>query len=241
MRNLPATQALALVLPLCLAVPAAAQPAAGHAACREAGIAAERAHSLPPGLLLAIGQVESGRRDPATGILSAWPWTLNAAGVGQAFATADAAHAATRSFQAGGVASIDVGCYQVNLLHHPAAFASLDEAFDPQANAAYAARYLSALRARLGSWDAAVAAYHSATPERGGPYRDLVMAGWGGGTAAADPGPPGPARPLAERVLAWSPPAAAAMRIWTPSQPGTAPAVITLQPGRPAVQVVSRR
>lgn len=229
---------------ICALLPAVAlgqSAAENHAACRDAGTAAEHAMGVPPGLLLAIGRVESGRRDPSTGIVSAWPWTLNAAGTGQVFGTAEQAQAATRSWQASGVASIDVGCFQVNLLHHPAAFTSLDQAFDPTANAAYAGRFLSSLRTKLGSWDAAVAAYHSATPERGGPYRDRVMAGW---TGAALPSaePLQAPRPAFERVLAWSPPApASGMRIWTPSQPGMAPGIITLQVSRPALQLASRR
>jgi hypothetical protein len=67
---------------------------------------------------------------------------------------------------------------QINLQNHPAAFASLDEAFDPAANTAYAARFLRALYVQTGSWPAAAAAYHSQTPGIGEPYRDRVMAIW---------------------------------------------------------------
>ena len=52
-----------------------------------------------------------------------------------------------RAVQAQGVRSIDIGCMQVNLMHHPNAFATLDAAFDPLANALYAARFLTELRA----------------------------------------------------------------------------------------------
>jgi hypothetical protein len=74
--------------------------------------------------------------------------------------------------------SIDVGCMQVNLMHHPEAFASLDDAFDPSHNAAYAGRFLTALFAGLGDWGTAIAAYHSRTPGVGEPYRDQVVATW---------------------------------------------------------------
>jgi len=209
---------------------ASGQGADDYAVCRDAGMEAERTLGLPPGLLLAIGRVESGRRDPATGRVAAWPWTLNAGGAGQMFGSAAEAQAVVRSRQAGGVASVDVGCFQVSLLHHPAAFASLEEAFDPKANAAYAGRFLSSLRARMGSWDAAVAAYHSATPERGGPYRDRVMASWTGAGALPPAEPPAVVvRPLAERVLVWvAPPATDGIRVWTPSRPGMAPASIVI-------------
>ena len=53
--------------------------------------------------------------------------------------------AAVRAMQANGVRSIDVGCGQINLMYHPDAFPNLELAFDPQANAAYAARFLKAL------------------------------------------------------------------------------------------------
>ena len=74
-----------------------------------------------------------------------WPWTVNAEGQGAFYDTKAEAVAAVRAMQARGVRSIDVGCGQINLMHHPDAFASLEQAFDPQANAAYAARFLKEL------------------------------------------------------------------------------------------------
>lgn len=213
---------------MALAGPAAA--ADGAALCRAAGEAAERAHEVPAGLLLAIGRVESGRWDGPTGQVSAWPWTTNAAGVGRHYDSVGDALVATRAVQSQGVQSVDVGCFQVNLLHHPGAFASLEDAFDPTINAAYAARFLVGLRARTGSWEAAVGAYHSQTPERGGPYRDRVLAGWArdGGPAA----PHLPAVPAATVPFVWQPAAAqSGIRVWTPSAPGAAPMVIQVRSG----------
>ncbi len=63
--------------------------------------------------------------------------------------------AAVRAMQARGIQSIDVGCGQINLMHHPDAFASLEQAFDPQANAVYAARFLKELFAQTGDWNKA--------------------------------------------------------------------------------------
>ena len=93
--------------------------------------------------------------------------------------------AAVRALQARGVRSIDVGCLQVNLMYHPAAFASLDEAFDPRSNAAYAARFLNTLYAERRDWAHAIAAYHSETPALGDAYRVLVMARWQNGDLRA--------------------------------------------------------
>jgi hypothetical protein len=124
----------------------------GASLCRVAGAEAEARFGLPPGLLAAIGRVESGRADPATGVVAIWPWTINANGAGQMFASATAAVAETEALRASGVSSIDVGCFQINLLHHPAAFSSVEQAFDPRTNADYAARFLFALHERLGGW-----------------------------------------------------------------------------------------
>lgn len=146
--------------------------------CRAAIQAAEREAGIPAHLLTAIGRVESGRRDPETGAFHPWPWTINAEGRGQFFATRAAAIAEVQALQARGMRSIDIGCMQVNLRHHPDAFADLNAAFDPVTNARYAARFLTELQGRTGDWTRAAAAYHSQTPERAEPYRERVMAAW---------------------------------------------------------------
>ena len=89
---------------------------------------------MPDRLMQAIGLVESGRRDPKAAGVRPWPWTINAENVGSFYDTKEQAIAAVQALQARGVRSIDVGCMQVNLMHHADAFASLEEAFDPRAN-----------------------------------------------------------------------------------------------------------
>src|ERR1700733_13380817 len=110
--------------------------------CRRAMQQAEIGSGLPQGLLEGIARVESGGVGPGTGRMHPWPWTIDAEGQGSFFPTKEEAIAFTRQLQARGVQSIDVGCLQVNLMHHPDAFGSLDEAFDPDANARYAVRFL---------------------------------------------------------------------------------------------------
>ncbi len=146
--------------------------------CRSAVAAAEREYGIPSQLLAAISRVESGRRDPLTGEMHPWPWTVNAAGQGYFYETKAEAVAAVLAMRARGVQSIDVGCGQVNLMHHPNAFPNLEIAFDPQANAAYAARFLRQLFGQTGDWNKAAAAYHSATPEIGAEYQQKVLAVW---------------------------------------------------------------
>ena len=154
-----------------------AMPAAGGQ-CRAAIAQAERAVGIPAQLLAAIGRVESGRRDPTSGVFAPWPWTVNAEGQGFFFDSKTEAVAAVRKMRADGIRSIDVGCMQVNLIHHPNAFASLEAAFDPVQNAAYAGKFLSDLHTQTRDWPKAAALYHSANPERGEPYQRKVLAAW---------------------------------------------------------------
>ncbi|MGI4955202.1 MAG: transglycosylase SLT domain-containing protein [Janthinobacterium lividum] len=167
---------------------AAPAPEPDRAACGTAIDAAERTARTAPGLLAAIGVVESGRTDLRTGARRPWPWTINAEGVGTYFPSKTAAITAVQALQARGVQSVDVGCMQVNLMHHPQAFRTLEDAFDPRINAAYAARFLNSLRARTADWPAAAAAYHSFTPERGAQYARLIAAVWSGAPVPVSPG-----------------------------------------------------
>jgi hypothetical protein len=144
--------------------------------CRGAVAAAERAGGIPPHLLAAISRVESGRRDPITGDTHPWPWTVDAEGQGAFYDTKAQAIAAVQALQASGVRSIDVGCAQINLMHHPNAFPNLEVAFDPQANETYAAQFLKELYGQTGDWTKAAATYHSATPDLAADYARKVMA-----------------------------------------------------------------
>ncbi|MFC7475367.1 transglycosylase SLT domain-containing protein [Dankookia sp. GCM10030260] len=177
----------------CLLLFGLAAPASGQddpwTACRRAILAAEPRSGLPPGLLLAIALVESGRSDPRTGRFEPWPWSLNVEGEGRAPPSLAAAAAEVAALQAAGRRSIDIGCMQVNLLHHPDAFPDVPTGLRPEANIRYAIVFLKSLQARFGNWADAIANYHSADAGRGANYhRRVVMArlgaAWraGGGT-----------------------------------------------------------
>jgi Transglycosylase SLT domain len=170
-----------LLLPLpALASPLPASPSQlCEAAIDHAGLTGR----LPARMMDAIAVVESGRLDDRSGKARPWPWTINAEGQGFFFATKQQAIDAVRALQARGVHSIDIGCMQINLMFHPTAFATLDEAFDPTANAVFAARFLNALYTASHDWPSAIAAYHSETPAIGAEYRQRVMARWGGVTS----------------------------------------------------------
>lgn len=173
--------------------------------CQIAIDAAEHAQALPPHLLAAIGQVESGRRDPGTRQWTPWPWTIDVGGQGTFFPTKEDAIAAVRVLQAQGVRSIDVGCVQINLAQHPDAFRSLEDAFDPEINTRYGAAFLARLFTMTRDWNKAAALYHSATPALGAAYEQKVLAalsGRYGGALIAKPSAPLILLPTPEQQLA---------------------------------------
>jgi hypothetical protein len=138
----------------------------------------EQAQNIPPHLLDAISLVESGRYDAASKADVAWPWTVDAEGQGNFFPTKDAAIAFVRREQAKGITNIDVGCMQVNLQAHSDAFATLEDAFDPVVNVAYAARFLVGLHNSTGNWPTAAGYYHSQTPALASAYRQKLQVAW---------------------------------------------------------------
>jgi hypothetical protein len=167
------------VLALGLAARAAADIPPGQA-CAAAGRSAEMTAALPENLLVSIGLVESGHADALTGRLAPWPWTVNVDGAGQFFGNEDAAIAFVRLAESSGARDVDVGCFQISLQRHPDAFATLADAFDPAKNAGFAAEFLVRLKQQTGSWNSAIADYHSAMPDLGLPYERRVLAAWHG-------------------------------------------------------------
>ena len=146
--------------------------------CERSVLHQERAQRIPSRLLHAISIAESGRWNGLRKENTAWPWTVTSGGKGQYYPTKIAAIRAVRRLQRKGVRNIDVGCMQVNLRYHPTAFKSLEEAFDPAANARYAGRFLAQLRQEKRSWVQAVKHYHSATRSLHIPYRAKVYKIW---------------------------------------------------------------
>jgi hypothetical protein len=150
----------------------------GHQTCVKAARAAEREHGIAPHLLSAISLVETGRWSRGLKASLAWPWTVMAEGKGRYLPTKAAAIAEVRKLKARGITNIDVGCFQVNLHYHGDAFDGLEQAFDPDENAAYAATFLADLKRRSGTWKLAVGRYHSWDDVRGPAYREKVYGLW---------------------------------------------------------------
>lgn len=186
-RDVPVLQArltiiLTFLASVLAAMPAMARPSANPAdpalLCASAIATEERRAGIPRHLLGAIALAESGRWDKARKATVAWPWTIMAEGNGQYFPTKAEALAEARALRARGVRNMDVGCMQINMMYHGEHFASLEEAFEPSANVAYAARFLRNLHGELGSWHEAAGRYHSATPQYNIPYKRKIARLW---------------------------------------------------------------
>ena len=131
--------------------------------CERAAAEASRQEGVPLSVLQAISLNETGRK--ANGSFRPWPWTVNMEGKGVWFDTPDEALAYAQKEYARGARSFDIGCFQINFKWHGEHFSSIEQMFDPMANAFYAARFLRTLYAEQGSWEAAAGAYHSRNPE----------------------------------------------------------------------------
>jgi hypothetical protein len=146
--------------------------------CAQATARFERAEGIPVHLLTAISLAETGRWDEDRRASFAWPWTVTAGGEGRYFNTKAEAVAEVKRLQAKGVKNIDVGCMQVNMFHHGDAFESVEAAFDPATNVAYASRFLKVLHDSTRSWTQAAAHYHSTNAERNQGYKEKVLRLW---------------------------------------------------------------
>jgi hypothetical protein len=180
-----------LGLALVLAVLAAAPPARAadpdpSALCDAAIASGARRGGVPVEVLFAVALTETGQhRD---GRMRAWPWAINREGTGHWFKTREEALAFGRESLAEGRPSFDVGCVQINYRWHGHAFPSLEDMFDPEWTATYAAQFLRTLYEERGSWSEAAGAYHSLSPELALKYRarfDRLLAELEPGTLTA--------------------------------------------------------
>ncbi len=160
-------------------------PLGNEAQCASYTAQSEERYGVPLHLLDAISVVESGRWDTTRQASVAWPWTVSSGGDGKYFPTKAEAIAEIRRLKAAGVKNIDVGCMQVNLMYHPDAFSSLEEALDPAANIAYAARFLKGLFDATNHWLTAASYYHSQTPSLAADYRHKLEKIWNNGDDAS--------------------------------------------------------
>ena len=137
--------------------------------CDRAAIEAAAGSGVPVSVLKAISLTETGRDQG--GQTRPWPWTVNMEGKGIWFDTREAALSYVYEHYKRGARSFDIGCFQINYKWHHQHFASIEEMFDPSANARYAAEFLDNLHAETGNWEDAAGAYHSRTPEHANRYK----------------------------------------------------------------------
>lgn len=143
--------------------------------CRVAVEKAEEDYHIKPNLLQTIASVESGRWEATLGRRVAWPWTVHANGRGYYYKTKAEAVAAVQAMQQKGMTNVDVGCMQINLKYHGAAFSSLEEAFEPEKNVAYSARFLQKLYLRnRQDWKMSAMHYHSKNWRKGVNYKNRL-------------------------------------------------------------------
>lgn len=149
-----------------------------HDLCEYEIMKAEKKYGIPRKLLMAIGTVESGRSTNGSRKRRPYPWTICANGKGYFLSTKNAAIATVKKLMARGIRNIDVGCMQVNLLHHSRAFKTLEEAFTPKHNVEYASKYFMQLKNSYKSWTNAVGYYHSRAAKYYKPYCSMVYNEW---------------------------------------------------------------
>jgi hypothetical protein len=174
---------LAFALAVAVSLPAAPTRAVDpdeHSAalCEQAIVNGARRGGVPPEVLHAVALTETGRNQ--NGRMRPYPWAINREGKGYWFKSRDEALAFARASLAEGRPSFDVGCVQINYRWHGHAFPSIEDMFDPEWTATYAAQFLRTLYEERGSWSAAAGAYHSLTPELAQIYRarfDRLLAG----------------------------------------------------------------
>jgi hypothetical protein len=135
----------------------------------------ESKYKIPKNLLHSISLMETGKRHSDKDMVMVWPWSVNVEGTGHHFSTKNEAVQFVKRQIQNGKQSIDVGCMQINLKHHPDAFINVEEAFDPRANVNYGASFLRSKYEQSADWHKAIAHYHSATESLGQKYHQGVL------------------------------------------------------------------
>jgi hypothetical protein len=136
----------------------------------------EKRYNIPKDTLHSISLRETQKAHSKHKIAIVWPWTItvNPTGKGYHFKSKNEAIKFAKAQLATGKGSIDVGCMQINLKHHPDAFNSIEQAFSPRSNVAYGAKFLKEKYTQHGKWKSAIGSYHSSSPDRAEAYHAMV-------------------------------------------------------------------
>ncbi len=137
----------------------------------------EEKFDLPAGILVSISNVEAGRII-ANNKKKGWPWTVNHSGEGLFFENKIDAISYVKENLKKGDTNLDVGCMQISLKWHSNNFQSVEDAFDPEKNILYAAKFLRKLYKDHGNWTKAIKFYHSSDPKKNRKYHKKVLLAW---------------------------------------------------------------
>ncbi len=145
--------------------------------CERISSEVEKKNNFPEGILVSISLAETGRKND-DGSITSWPWSLNHAGKSLFFTNKKQAlnylnKNITEKFN-----NIDVGCMQISVKWHSKEFSSYEMMLDPHENINYAAKFLSFLKDKHGSWQKAIKHYHSSTPKLNKKYFSRVEKIW---------------------------------------------------------------
>lgn len=119
---------------------------------------------IPPEILTAIAIKESGVKGRF------WPWTINLNGQSIYLETRQKAIDTAKRLLSQGIKNFDVSLMQVNWRWNGHRFASIESAFDPVVNLRVASQILSEHHKSTGTWQAAIARYHSRSSSLGQRY-----------------------------------------------------------------------
>ena len=154
--------------------------------CERQMVKASTLHHVPLGVLYAVGMTETGNKG------SLHPYALNIEGKTVFTSSANEALRVFKRSRSDGVKLIDLGCMQINHHYHGNEFPSVEAMLDPWTNVDYAAKFLSELREREGSWTMAVARYHAGPDNNPAQkryvctvIRNLIGSGFGAWTPAS--------------------------------------------------------
>lgn len=138
--------------------------------CTDSAQYASERTGVPLAILLALTLAETGQSTFNKGSLSAWPWAVQSGQQGNWFPDSRSAISFIKSLVEQGRSNIDIGCFQLNVHWHGAAFQNIEEMISPNNNALYAAGFLQRLYQQTGDWRSAVGRYHSNNAERAEGY-----------------------------------------------------------------------
>jgi soluble lytic murein transglycosylase-like protein len=181
-----AIRTIRVALAAALLASSAARAEADSMVCEREMTRAAAHSGVPLNVLYSVGLTETGRG----GALEPYDMNIDGQEVrSDSVAEAMAHFAAAKAHRA---KLIDIGCMQINARWHGAHFASPMAMFDPALNVDYAANFLKALKAEVGTWTLAVARYNAGpnNPAAERTYvcaviRNMIASGFGRWTDSA--------------------------------------------------------